>query len=445
MNSALPSSSQDALLGDPGYLRLKEHVIRSTGLSYYQDKDADLAGRIGRRLTALDLKDCTAYHGALRDPLRGAAELDALVGEITIGESYFFRHREHFDALRDIVLPDLIERNAGRKILRVWCAGCADGAEPYSLSILLHREFAGRLAGWDVSILGTDINREFLSNARKGKFEEWSLRSTSEEFRRECFVRDGRKWELTTKFKQLVSFQYHNLAGDDAVSPGADERTFDLIICRNVMIYFGGETMLRVIHKFHNSLAAEGWLLVGPSEPNMTSFTSFKTVNAQGVTLYQKPRTTAPHFAHCSSVTPVTPPTASKPTKSPDIIDSKPEPARREKTSPQAAPSDHLNPLLHFHQALMLEQVGNLPESERSLRKAIYLDRQLVLPHYYLGLLLRTTGEKRQAARAFENTLKLLDARSSSETIANADGLTVAELRRLVEAELKAFGEQGHD
>ena len=118
--------------------------------------------------------------------------MDALIEEVTIGETYFFRHREHFDALRDLVLPDLIARNAGQRRLRIWCAGCADGAEPYSLSILLRRELAHLLFGWEVSILGTDINRQCLAIAREGRFEEWSLRSTSEDVKQACFAEKGK-------------------------------------------------------------------------------------------------------------------------------------------------------------------------------------------------------------------------------------------------------------
>jgi chemotaxis protein methyltransferase CheR len=139
---------QDPLVGDPFYARLKEHLVESTGLAYYADKDADLARRVGRRLTSVGVQDCASYLEILRDPLRGPPELDSLIAEITIGETHFFRHMEHFEALRDLVLPGLIDRNEANRRLRIWCAGCADGAEPYSLSILLKRDMAHRLMGW---------------------------------------------------------------------------------------------------------------------------------------------------------------------------------------------------------------------------------------------------------------------------------------------------------
>ena len=275
------------LIDDPLYRRLKEHVVASTGLTYYEDKDADLARRIGLRLSSLGVRDCAAYLDVLYDSLRGPAELDALVAEITIGETSFFRHREHFDALRDIVLPDLIARNRANRGLRIWCAGCADGAEPYSLAILLKREMDIQLRGWEVTILGTDINRRCLARAREAKFEEWVLRSTPEDLKRACFSREGKLWKLAPKYKEGVSFQYHNLVEHSFPSLLNNLSSFDLIVCRNVMIYFGPDLMQRIVGQFHGCLVPGGWLLVGPAEPNMTYFRSFHTVVAPGVTLYQ--------------------------------------------------------------------------------------------------------------------------------------------------------------
>jgi chemotaxis protein methyltransferase CheR len=141
-----PSLSPDALTGDPQYPRLKEHLVVTTGLMYYNDKDVDLARRIGRRLAITGARDCADYLGILLNPLHGPPEIDALIAEITIGETYFYRHPEHFAALREHVLPDLIASNRESRRLRIWCAGCADGPEPYSLAILLRRELGLQLS-----------------------------------------------------------------------------------------------------------------------------------------------------------------------------------------------------------------------------------------------------------------------------------------------------------
>src|SRR5882724_4737461 len=261
MNSTSPSP--EAMVSDPLYLRLKQHLVESTGLAYYADKDSDLARRVGRRFSTIGVQDCASYLDILNDPLRGPSERDQLIAEITIGETYFFRHREHFDALRDVVLPDLILRKQASRSLRIWCAGCADGPEPYSLAILLQREMAHQFRGWNVTILGTDINRQSLARAREGCFEDWALRSISEDVKHACFLREGKLWRIAPEYKQDVSFQYHNLVEHQVPSLLNNLSAFDLIVCRNVMIYFGPDLMRRMIQQFHASLISGAWLLVG--------------------------------------------------------------------------------------------------------------------------------------------------------------------------------------
>jgi chemotaxis protein methyltransferase CheR len=460
--------SPDALIGDPAYLLLKEHLIGSTGLTYYVDKDIDLARRLGRRLSTTGVEDCATYLTILRDPLRGPPELDALIAEITIGETYFFRHQEHFDALRDRVLPDLMSRNETRnrasRSLRIWCAGCADGPEPYSLAILLKREMARQILGWEVTILGTDINRRCLARAREGRFEEWALRSTSEEIKRSCFSREGRCWNIAQEYKEWVSFQFHNLVEHSFPSLLNNLSAFDLIVCRNVMIYFGPDLMRRMIRQFYDCLVPGGWLVVGPAEPNMTCFTSFRAVNAPGVTLYQKPdQPSGPDLAVETFTAAPLPPVQTVP-RARDWATRRVrmEPARAtpptledvrsyadsgawEKASrccEQLLEENNLKANVHFYRALVLEQMNKHQEAEVSLRRAIYLDRQSVLAHYYLGLFLQSRGDPKQAARSFENTLNLLQFRAGTDRFADADGITAAELGKLAAMHLEILREQ---
>jgi len=450
----------DELLADPMYSRLKEYLIESTGLTYYADKDAVLAGRVRRRLSNFGFRDCSSYLELLRDPHRGASEMDALVEEVTIGESYFFRHSAHFDALRDLVLPDLIARNSRTQSLRIWCAGCADGAEPYSLSILLRRELAHLLFGWEVAILGTDINRQSLAIAREGRFEAWSLRATPENLKQACFSKHEKHWTITPEYKVGISFQFHNLAEHSFPPQVGDPSSFDLIICRNVMIYFGAELMHRIVRQFHACLAPGAWLVVGPSEPNMTFFTSFHAVNALGVTLYQRPAKSAPDVIPrwtspgYPSLVPVLAPSVESPTAI--SMESRPVPTLEDlrkcanqgdlenaaRYGKELIESDKLNALVHFHYALVMEQMGNATESERSFRRAIYLDRQSVLPHYHLGRLLQSRGDWRQAARCFDNAVNLLDVLPNDSVLTDADGITVAELRKLAHAQVESFKER---
>jgi chemotaxis protein methyltransferase CheR len=452
-----------ALLADAGFPRLKEHLIRATGLAYYADKDADLAGRVATRLARLHVPDCAGYLALLGDPARGEAELDALIEDLTIGETFFFRHRELFDALRDLVLPEVIDRKQRSRQLRIWSAGCATGAEPYSVSLLLKRELAGRLAGWDVSIVGTDINRAFLARAREGRFEEWALRATPEDVRRACFQRSGLSWVLAPQYREGVSFQYHNLVMHPFPSLLHNLFAFDVILCRNVTIYFSLDIVRRIISHFHQCLGEGGWLLVGHAEPNLALFRAFRTVNAPGAVLYQKSAEPA-----ASALAPADGAWCAPPPALPRELPVPPSaPAAAAPMVPPIAPEleairaladrgqweqalrsceallerDKLNAAAYFYYAQVLEQAGRHAEAEQALRRVLYLDRSAVLAHYYLGLLLQRRGQLRPAARSFRNVLGLLARREREQVLADGDGITTGELRKLTEMHLAALEE----
>ena len=463
------------LIRDPAYALLKEFLIEFTGLAYYADKDDDLAGRVERRMEKLRVRGCAAYLDLLRQGRTGEAELDALIAELTIGETYFFRHGELFDALRDSVLPDLIERNRHTRRLRIWSAGCAAGPEPYSVAILLRRELGRRVAGWEVSILGTDINREFLARAREGRFDDWALRSVPDDLKRSCFTRCGDAWVIAPEYREGVSFQYHNLVKHPFPSLLNNLAAFDLILCRNVTIYFSQETIRRTAERFHECLVDGGWLAVGHAEPNAEVFGLFRAVNLPGAVFYQKrPGEGIAPFPADAWTPPSLPPVLdatgasalpapegwpfSRPfgpsAAGPKGDEGPPSPLTLEDVRRLAdrgayeqavegcealLEKERLNPRFHFYRALALEQVGRHAETEQALRRAIYLDRGFVLAHYHLGLFLQRRGDGRGAGRSFENALRLLSRMDPARPFEDGDGIRVAELKALTEMHLEVL------
>jgi chemotaxis protein methyltransferase CheR len=271
-------------LADSTYPALKQYVLEHTGLDYYAPRDEDFATRLGRRLTALRSGNCADYLRRLRDD---CAEIDALVGELTIGETYFFRQIEHFDLLRTVILPDLLRTNRETRELRIWSAGCATGAEPYSVAILLAQDFAGVMDDWRVTILGTDINPDFLAQARAGRFSRWALRDVPENILSSYFLRDGNQWILHPAIRDAVSFRYHNLTEYPA-HPSTDGLPFDLILCRNVMIYFSADRIRRLAQRFHELLRPGGWLLPGHAEYGLDSFPQFTLLRETSATVYRR-------------------------------------------------------------------------------------------------------------------------------------------------------------
>ncbi|MBI5165928.1 MAG: protein-glutamate O-methyltransferase CheR [Magnetospirillum sp.] len=431
-------------------------------MEFYADKDDDLARIVQSRMAETGASDCAVYLERLFD--EAGEEMDALVAELTIGETYFFRHKEQFDALREQVLPAVIERNLSTRRLRIWSAGCATGPEPYSLAILLKREFGEQLLGWNVSIIATDINQKFLARAREGRYDEWAFRSVPEVIRRECFTVSGRQWVIRPEYRSWVNFQYHNLIKSRFPSILDNIASFDIIICRNVIIYFSRATIEGLIPCFHEALVDGGWLVMGHAEPNSELFKAFQTVSCTGTVLYRRMDAPPPPVPQPASV-PVLPPPPKPAVLAPPRPRPLPTPARPAAAEPsgdvlaearvladrgdwEAAAKacdallagHNLDSRVHFFRGLVLEQLGDQGEAEASLRRAIYLDRHNVLPHYHLGLFLWRRDDAVGAGRSFRNVQTLLERLPDAHSFADGDGITVAQLREAADMHLKLIG-----
>ncbi len=436
---------------DVGYRRLKAHLIASTGLAFYADRDKLLMDLIAGRLSELGLRNCSSYTAFLANGERGGAEMEVLIAQLTIGETYFFRDEDQFAAIRDVILPDILERKQASKQLRIWSAGCATGAEPYSLAILLARELSERIAGWEVHILATDLNRSFLARAAEGKFRKAALRSISDDVKRECFSSDGSTWRIHPQYKHWISFHQMNLMENEFSHSFPRGAEFDLILCRNVMIYFAREVSCRLIGQLHQALGEGGWLVVGASESNLDNLKIFRTVNAAGTRLFQKTkispasvRDTGPPPALLQVVAP--PPGVSHPLP-PDLdglrhLADSGDWHRAAEYGKRLLTHNGLNPEAYFYQALIFEKLGIADEPEQSLRHAIYLDRNFALAHYHLGLVLKRGGRTSAAERSFGNVLKVLAGVPDLAMVTAGPELTVTGLKGLARMHLEGSKEK---
>ena len=464
-----------AILDDPVFARLKALVIDTTGMAFYRDKDTDLARILAERMAEIHVTECGPYLDLLQSPELGKAEMDALIAELTIGETYFFRHKEQFDALRDLILPQVIERNAQVRRLRIWSAGCATGPEPYSIAIMLEREFGERIAGWHVTVLGTDINQKFLSRAREGRYDEWAFRTMSDPLRTACFERVGSQWQIRPEYKRHVSFQYHNLIKSPFPSLADNIAGFDIIICRNVIIYFSQATVESLVPCFRESLNDGGWLIMGHAEPNQRLFAKFRTVNTPGAVLYQRDdrppevvvAVSPPPAPPLPKITPAPIPPPKRPPPPPRMapkakpvptapIPPFPEPGDQLKRARSLADSGQweeaaaacdaiitampLDAWAYFYRAMVHEQMGEDEACEKALRRAIYLDRKLVLAHYHLGLFLARKEDANGAERSFRNAQVLLSGLGDEQPVNPGEKITVGQMREAVAMHLKLVG-----
>jgi chemotaxis protein methyltransferase CheR len=193
--------------------------------------------------------------------------LQKLAESLTIGETYFFRERNHFEPMTRHIFEELIQRKRqiGHKQLRIWSAACSSGEEPYSLAILLH-SLLPDIDEWSIRILATDITPSFLARAKEAVYRPWSFRGTPEWVKQRYFDVQNDNYTLVQEIKKRVTFDFLNLAEDIYPSIHTQTQAMDLVFCRNVLIYFSDEQARKVIGRLQRSLVKGGWLVLSPTE-----------------------------------------------------------------------------------------------------------------------------------------------------------------------------------
>ena len=265
-------------------------IAERMGLNFPKDRWPDLAHGLSKAATGLGHDGLDSLLAALLCNDFGPQEIRALASYLTIPETHFFRSPETFAMLQKDMLPELIaaRRSTSRK-LRIWSAGCATGPEPFSLAILIARLLPD-LDDWDVSILATDINPEGLAAAHKGEYTQWAFRGTPSWVTSGYFTktREGR-FKLSPAIRDMVEFRYLNLIEDPFPTD------CDLVLCRNVIMYFARETAVRVADKLRLALREGGYLLVTASETGRDIQGSLTSLMLGGEIVYKRtpPQATA--------------------------------------------------------------------------------------------------------------------------------------------------------
>jgi chemotaxis protein methyltransferase CheR len=263
---------------------VREHC----GLHFGEDTRFLLEERVGRRMRAVEAGSFAAYHYRLRNEAAVDAELPALVDDLTTNETYFLREPEQLTALIDEVLPEALHarRLQGGGPVAIWSAGCASGEEPYSIVMMaLERGF---VPGRDFRVYGSDISRRALQRARRAVYREASFRELDAERTKRWFeARDG-GLRLVDDVRRHVDFLHLNLLDRSRM---ALLGTVDVVICRNVMIYFDVETKRRVVSNFAEKLRPGGHLLIGRSESLLHVSTQFELRHLKNDMVYRLGRT----------------------------------------------------------------------------------------------------------------------------------------------------------
>lgn len=251
-------------------------IAKHIGLEIRERDQAYLSQKIFCRMKALKIFFPQNYYQLLKSStLDSHQEWQNFVLLLTNIESYFFRDQEQLNLLRSRIFPELIQRKQNNKTIRICSAGCSTGEEPYSLAIFF-KELIPCLEQWNLMILGIDINQEALKKAKEGIYTSWSLRSIEPEIMQRYFHKRNNQYHLDKQIKQMVKFKYTNLV-EDSFTQQYEMRDIDLILCRNVFIYFKASAIAKVLDNFNYILQPSGYLLTGHTELLGQNLSHFQT------------------------------------------------------------------------------------------------------------------------------------------------------------------------
>lgn len=481
---------------EPLLLRFKDFLTRHTGLHFPDGRRLDLLRGIEAATREFGLKDAeTCMQWLLATPLN-RKQVETLARHLTVGETYFFRDPSAFEALQQHILPALIQsRRQTGQTLRIWSAGCSTGEEAYSLGILIQRLIPD-FKQWRITILATDINPQALAKAESGLYGEWSFRNAPDWLKGGYFRPIGNsRYQILASVREMVSFAYLNLMEECYPSLISNTNAMDIILCRNVLMYFEPGLVEQVLQRHSLALVDGGWLITSATEAYHSMPETIETVNFPGAILHRKnadrktPRSVAPIPQRAMPpAQPVIRPVAASQRVVATVTNKTQPPSYQQalalyrqgwydKAAAQAAllvadrqhqvqalhllarihanqgdlagarqcciaaiAADRLDPSGHYLLAVVLLEQGLADDGKQELKRTLYLDPDFILAHFTLGNLYRQQGKDKEARKHFDNARQLLAARPQEEPLPEAEGLTAGRLAEIIQV-LRSEGE----
>lgn len=417
---------------------------------------------------------------------------------LTVGETYFFRHPPQLKRLEVAVLPEILQSGPPRELL-VWSAGCSTGEEAYTLALLLGEWMKDR-PGWRFQVLGTDINARSLDIAREGIYTAWSFRSAPEELVDRGFEREGEFYRVRDEWRERVRFEVFNLAHPAALPSPLLAGPPDIIVCRNVLIYFSSQVIGQVLKFFDSQLGENGWLLVGPSEsPSVPRLSRFRAADRETAGFFRTRPMPAPsvftprvgQMSHGASLltaalrplpaesgpaapgAPVTAPDDGAEEPAPVLTRGLPSTDGEMEAVPRPqtrSPRDVLGqawelanrgssrealetleevigipgplPECFLLKGLLEKELGRSSDARESFRKALFLDWNLIPAHYHLARMASTEGQARTVRRHVRALRTLLAGLEPEAGIPHMEGLSPARIGSLLDRLEGGTGEE---
>ena len=273
------------ILSDELFDKFIKLIYKQTGIFYETNKKYYVQKRIEKRTELLEMDTPNEYYMMLKFA-NDSSEFYRLINDLTVNETYFFRDFPQLRNFAEDVLPLFTKKKDGRKKIKIWCAACSTGEEPYTLSIIL-QEMLEKPEEWEIQILASDINTEVLQSAKIGIYESRAVKDVPPEYLEKYFTRRRDKHLINLKVRNSVTFRQINLMDEKVMS---NITGCDFIFCRNCLIYFDGESRKSVLSSFYESLNPGGFIFLGHSESVGRISSAFKVQRIGDTSIYTRPK-----------------------------------------------------------------------------------------------------------------------------------------------------------
>ncbi|OQY29455.1 MAG: hypothetical protein B6244_03515 [Candidatus Cloacimonetes bacterium 4572_55] len=444
----------------------KKLIAKRTGLHLRVQDQQKLSQAIERRQNIARLPTPQEYYRRLfLDQSNADIEWRKFIVLLTTDETFFFRDKGQIALLKSHIIPEIIHSRQRNKRLRIWSAGCSTGEEPYSLAILIN-ELLPISDKWNVFILGTDINEHSIETARTGIYSNWSFRSVNRAIQRRYFTKYNLDWKIDEKIRRMVTFRVGNLRKEKAPNYRVGIYEMDLILCRNVFIYFEPQAISEVLHKFNNTLVKNGYLLTGHSELYCQDLHQFVARSFPCSIVYQKSEPVVKWKGTISDKgveTPKLPKFSALPTVAKNNFPKKKIQSVIQQT--ECVPESKLNQSdtlflsaqnfansgnhtrsikicqkileidpthikTHYLLAHIKEEAGAIEEAKSCLKKVIYLEPEYIAAYIELASLYELEDDFKRAKKMWSTGMNLLKRKPKNDLIEPYENVTAEELIR---------------
>ncbi|MGD9568600.1 MAG: protein-glutamate O-methyltransferase CheR [Sedimentibacter sp.] len=244
-------------LKDNEFSEFVQYMHKNYGIDLSKKKIL-IEGRLSNLIEKKGMSSFSQYMDSIKR--NNKDEITTLINKLTTNYTYFYREENHFKYMQQVILPNE-EKNNKMNVLNIWSAGCSSGEEPYTLAMVIDDYFKFAKSKWKINILATDISENVLSKAREGIYNEEALRNLPDSYKNRYFEKKDNMYQVQPEIRKNVTFKVFNL-----MDPVMEKNKYDIIFCRNVMIYFNVETKINIVNKFYEANKVGGYLMIGHAE-----------------------------------------------------------------------------------------------------------------------------------------------------------------------------------